>query len=53
MNHMWVPMLTLRTLQTGTDAHTNSVGPDETVHNELSQQDLQFAMLKVCIRQGR
>ena len=44
-NYTWV-MLTLPTLQTGTDTRTNSVGPDEMVHNELSLQDLQFATLR-------
>ena len=28
------------------DTRTNSVGPDAMVHNELSLQDLQFAMLR-------
>ena len=45
-NYAWVPMLTLPTLKTGTDTRTNSVGPDGTVHNELSLQDLQFAALR-------
>ena len=34
------------TLPTGTDTRTNSGGPDEMVHNELSLQDLQFAALR-------
>ena len=37
-------------LQTYIDTHANSLGPDEMAHKELSSQ---FAMLKVCICQGR
>ena len=35
------------------DTRTNCIDPDETAHNKLSQQDLEFAMVEIRLSKQR